>query len=143
MLKDGLICTIDNGEPYTGKVHSVIASQILEYDVVKGIKDGNYNVFSESGKVLVSGLIKRNKNEGLWQYFYPDGELESRGYFQNDKISGKWCWYYPDGKLKRSGYYSQGKKDGKWTEYDETGSIISEEVYRNDVKVAGMEDSLT
>ena len=143
MVKDGLICTIDNGEPYTGKVHDVINSQILEYDVVKGIKDGNFNVYSEDGKVLISGQIKNNKNEGLWQYFYPGGELESQGYFRNDNISDKWFWYYPDGKLKQTGSYNNGKKDGKWTEYDQNGNVISEEVFRNNVKIAGMEEKLT
>lgn len=138
ILKNGLICTMDNGEPYTGKVHDVISSQILEYDVVNGLKDGNFDVYSPTGKVLISGTIKENKNEGLWQYFYPDGELESQGYFKNDFTSDKWLWYYPDGKLKRTGYYLQGKKDGKWTEYDEYGNVISEEVYRNNAKVAGM-----
>lgn len=143
MIKDGLICTIYNGEPYTGKVHDVINSHILEYDVVKGIKDGDFEVYSESGKILVSGRMKQNKNEGLWQYYYPDGELESQGYFKNDNTSDKWFWYYPDGKLKATGFYLKGKKNGKWTKYDEVGKVISEEVYRNNVKVAGMEERLT
>jgi antitoxin component YwqK of YwqJK toxin-antitoxin module len=143
MIKNGLICTIDNGEPYTGKVHDVINSRVLEYDVVKGIKEGEFNVYSVSGKILISGRIKQNKNEGLWQYFYPDGDLESQGYFKNDNTSDKWIWYYPDGKLKQTGFYLNGKKDGKWTKYNEYGEIISEEVYRNNVKIAGMEDRLT
>jgi antitoxin component YwqK of YwqJK toxin-antitoxin module len=144
MVKDGLICAIHSGEPYTGKVHDLINSRILEYDVVKGIKEGNFNVYSQkSGKVLISGLIKKNKNEGLWQYFYPDGQLESQGYFKDDKTSDKWYWYYPDGKLKGTGFYLEGKKDGKWTDYDKYGNVISEEVYRNNVKVAGMEETLS
>lgn len=143
ILKDGLICTLDNGEPYTGKVHDVVSSQILEYDVVDGLKDGNFNIYSSSGKVIISGQIKKNKNEGLWQYFYPDGELESQGYFKNDVTSDKWLWYYPDGKLKMTGFYNKGKKDGKWTEYDEYGNVISEEVYRNNDKVAGMTEKLS
>ncbi len=52
------------------------------------------------GKVLISGRMKNNKNEGLWQYYYPDGQLESQGYFKDDNTSDKWFWYYPDGKLK-------------------------------------------
>jgi antitoxin component YwqK of YwqJK toxin-antitoxin module len=143
IVKNGLICSVDSDEPYTGKVHAVINSQILEYDVVKGIKDGDFNVLSESGKMLISGQIKNNKNEGLWQYFYPDGQLESQGYFKNDISSDKWTWYYPDGKLKSTGFYYEGKKDGKWTNYDEYGKVISEEVFRNNVKVAGMEEKIS
>ncbi len=143
ILKDGLICLIDNGKPYTGKIHDVISSQILEYDVVKGIKTGDFNVYSEGGKVLINGRMKNNKNEGLWQYYYPDGQLESQGYFKDDITSDKWFWYYPDGRLKATGYYSKGKKDGKWTDYDETGKVISEEVYRNNIKIAGMEEKLS
>jgi antitoxin component YwqK of YwqJK toxin-antitoxin module len=42
-----------------------------------------------------------------------------------------------------TGFYNKGKKDGKWTEYDEYGNVISEEVYRNSVKVAGMTEKLS
>ncbi len=143
MVKDGLICLIDNGEPYTGKIHDVINSRVLEYDVVKGIKDGDFNVYSEAGKVLISGRMKDNKNEGLWQYYYPEGQLESQGYFKDDNTSDKWFWYYPDGKLKATGYYSKGKKDGKWTDYNENGEVISEKVFRNNIKIAGMEEKLS
>ncbi len=143
IMKNGLICSTDSDEPFTGKVHAVINSQILEYDVVKGVKDGDFNVISDDGKMLISGQIKNNKNEGLWQYFYPDGQLESQGYFKNDINSDKWCWYYSDGKLKSTGFYSEGKKDGKWTSYDEYGRVISETVFRNDVKIAGMEEKLS
>ncbi len=140
MIKDGLICSIGDGKPYTGKVCAVINLQTVEYDVVKGIKDGNFNIFSDNGKKLVSGEIKNNMNEGLWQYFYPDGQLESQGYFKEDKINDKWFWYYPDGRLKTVGKYIGGKKDGKWTSFDDTGKIILEEVFRNNKIVAGMKD---
>jgi antitoxin component YwqK of YwqJK toxin-antitoxin module len=143
VVKNGLIYNIESGELYTGKVHDLIYSQVLEYDVVKGLKDGDFNIFSENGKILVSGQMRKNKNEGLWQYFYPNGELESQGYFKNDNTSDKWYWYYPDGKLKTTGSYIDGKKDGKWTEYDENGKVISEEVFRKNIKVAGMEEKLT
>jgi antitoxin component YwqK of YwqJK toxin-antitoxin module len=143
MLKNGLICSINSGEPYTGKVSGVIDARIIEYNVVKGIKNGNFCIFSESGKKLVDGEMKNNKNEGLWQYFYPDGTLESQGYFKNDQVNDKWFWYYPDGKLKTSGGYLNGKKNGKWTIYDESGKVISEGVYRNDKVVANIKDSFT
>ncbi|HSD63478.1 MAG TPA: hypothetical protein VLB50_06750 [Ignavibacteriaceae bacterium] len=139
-IKDGLICTIYNGKPYTGKVSDVINQQKVEYDVVKGIKDGNFNVFSEQGIKVISGEMRNNKNEGLWQYFYPGGQLESQGYFKNDNLNYKWYWYFPDGKLKTTGEYLNGKKYGKWTDYDESGKVISEEVYRNNEVVANMKD---
>lgn len=143
LVKNGLIFSIDSDEPYTGKVHAVVNSQILEYDVVNGVKDGDFNVLSQKGIMLISGKIKNNKNEGLWQYFYPDGQLESQGYFKNDISSDKWVWYYPDGKLKSTGYYFNGKKEGKWTSYDEYGRIISESVFRNDAVVAAMEEKIS
>ena len=140
IVKNGLICTLDNGEPFTGKVSDVVNTQIIEYDVVNGIKDGEFNVFSESGKKLISGAIKKNKNEGLWQYFYPDGPIESEGYFKNDAVNGDWYWYYPSGKLKATGNYIDGKKNGKWTVYDEYGKVLSEKVFRNDAEVVEMKD---
>lgn len=143
MLKKGLICLIDDGEPYTGKIHDVISSQVLEYDVVDGIKEGNFSVYSEAGKILISGRMKNNKNDGHWLYYYPDGQLESQGYFKDDNTSDEWFWYFPDGRLKATGYYLKGKKDGLWRNYDENGKVVSEEVYRNNVKTAGMEEKLS
>lgn len=140
IVKNGLICSIADGKPFTGKVSDSINMQTIEYDVVKGIKDGDFNVFTVNGKKVISGEIKNNKNEGLWQYFYLDGQLESQGYFNNDVVNDKWFWYYPDGKLKTEGNYIRGKKDGKWTSYSETGKIISEQVFRNDKIVAGMKE---
>lgn len=137
-IKDGLICTIYNGKPYTGKVTDLINNQKIEYDVVQGIKDGNFNVYSENGTRLVSGEIRKNRNEGLWQYFYPDGQLESQGYFREDNVNDTWYWYFPGGKLKMTGKYLNGLRDGKWTIYNEWGKVISEEVYRNDKVVADM-----
>lgn len=139
-VKDGLICTIYNGKPYTGKVTDEINKQKIEYDVVEGIKDGNFNVFSENGIKIICGEIRNNKNEGLWQYFYPGGQLESQGLFRNDIVNDKWYWYFPNGKLRMTGEYYNGKKNGKWTTYDESGKVIFEEVYRNDKVVADMKD---
>ncbi len=142
-IKNGLICTIYNGKPFTGKVTDVINNQKIEYDVVKGIKDGNFNVYSDNGTKLISGEIRNNRNEGLWQYFYPDGQLESQGYFRDDNVNDKWFWYFPDGKLKMTGKYLNGLRDGKWTIYNEWGKVISEDVYRNDNVIANMKDLST
>jgi antitoxin component YwqK of YwqJK toxin-antitoxin module len=140
MVKDGLICSIKNGKPFTGRVSDVLSGQLLEYDVVRGIKNGEFHISSRDGNNIILGEIKDNKNVGLWQYFYPNGHLESRGYFNNDKVEDKWVWYFPDGKLKAEGEYHNGVKDGKWTLYDKSGRILSETVYRNDKKVVGMEN---
>jgi antitoxin component YwqK of YwqJK toxin-antitoxin module len=131
-IKDGLICSIYNGKPFTGTVSDVVDKQKVEYDVVKGIKEGDFNVFSENGIKIISGEIKNNMNDGLWQYFYPNGQLESRGYFRNDKVSDEWVWYFPDGKIKAIGHYVNGKKDGKWTIYSQSGRILSDKIFRND-----------
>jgi antitoxin component YwqK of YwqJK toxin-antitoxin module len=143
IIKNGLICTLDDGKPFTGKVSDVVNTEIIEYDVVKGLKDGEFNVFSEAGNKLISGGIRQNKNEGLWQYFYPDGPIESQGYFKDDVVNGNWYWYYPSGKLRASGSYLNGKKNGKWTAYDEYGKVIFEHVFRNDIEVAGIKAILS
>jgi antitoxin component YwqK of YwqJK toxin-antitoxin module len=139
-IKDGLICSIKDGKPFTGRVSDKINGQLLEYDVVMGIKNGEFHVFSEKGNNIILGEMRDNKNVGLWQYYYQNGKLESQGYFNNDKVDDKWVWYFPDGKLKAEGEYNNGVKDGKWTIYDKSGRIISETVYRNDKEVTGLKN---
>ena len=123
--EDGLIYKEGEEEPFTGRILDTLDNKIIEYDVVNGLKNGEFVVTSINNKSAVYGFIKDNKNVGKWSYFYRNGNLESEGNFTNDKPHGKWIWYYESGKVKTIGYYINGAEVGTWKTFDEKGSVIN------------------
>lgn len=143
VFKDGLIYKIGQDEPFTGRILDTLDNRIIEYDVVNGIKNGEFCLTSTINDFAVYGSINNNKNVGKWSYFYHSGQLESQGTFRNDAPHGKWTWYYDNGKVKSVGYYINGFEEGRWKVYDLDGSLISIVTYMsgnvvNDVSVYRM-----
>ncbi|GBD86718.1 MORN repeat variant [bacterium BMS3Abin03] len=128
-MRDTLIYKKGSSEPFTGREKARVQDKIIEYDVVNGVKNGEFKLYQANGTLEISGQIENNKNVGKWQYFYPSGELESEGYFVNDNPEGKWVWYYPSGNLKEEGNYIKGKRIGLWKQYDEQGKVLDEKTF--------------
>ena len=122
-LKEGLIYNKGHDQPFTGKILDTLNQSIIAYDVVDGIKNGEFCLYTLSGVPYIKGFIKNNKNEGKWVYLYKNGNVESEGDFKNDMPHGKWKWYYPNGTIKSQGYYVNGKQVGTWQKYDEDGEL--------------------
>jgi len=125
-MRDTLIYKKGSSEPFTGREKAKVQDKIIEYDVVNGVKNGEFKLYQADGTLEMSGQIENNKNVGKWQYFYPSGELESEGNFVNNNPEGMWVWYYPSGKLKEEGSYIKGKRIGLWKQYDEQGKLLDE-----------------
>ena len=125
-LRDTLIYKKGETQPYTGHEKARIKDKIIEYDVVNGIKQGDFKLFFLNGNLQIEGRLKNNKNVGLWKYYYETGELESKGEFENDKPKGEWTWYYPSGKIRERGNYFEGNRIGKWQDFDEAGNVTEE-----------------
>jgi antitoxin component YwqK of YwqJK toxin-antitoxin module len=123
LIKDGLIYKAGESEPFTGRVSDVVKNKKIEYDVVDGIKHGEFKVFHENGMPEIMGIIKKNKNDGLWKYFYPSGKIESEGLFKNDLPDGKWKWYYQNGSIREEGNFSDGSRIGEWIIFEPDGKV--------------------
>jgi hypothetical protein len=119
--EDGLIYKVGHSAPFTGRVIDTLENKVLEYDVLNGMKHGEFRVSSVEGETSVYGFIKNNLNEGNWKYFYANGQVESTGNFQDDKPHGEWTWFYQNSRIKETGIYIDGKKSGRWFTYDENG----------------------
>jgi antitoxin component YwqK of YwqJK toxin-antitoxin module len=133
VVKNGLIYLCGDSNPYTGKILDTLQSRvILEYDVVKGIKEGQFFISTMEGKFTVFGQISDNKNVGYWKYYYDSGKLQCTGYYDSDLPTGRWIWYYENGQEKGEGLYLKGRKDGKWIEYDENGYLKRLIMYDDD-----------
>jgi len=119
---NGLIYNYNDDELYTGRIIDT-ADVVVQYDVVKGIKNGRFVTYYNNGNVEKSGWIEANSNIGEWKYFYPDGSLETSGHFKKDLPDGLWQFFYKDGSLKQSGTYKDGVEHGEWLFYDEEGNL--------------------
>lgn len=122
---DGLIFKQGESEPFTGRILDTLENKIIEYDVVQGLRHGEFCVSNLQGVFTVSGMLKNNKNVGTWSYFFESGKLESKGNFMNDLPHGKWQWFYRDGTLRSEGYYINGIEEGVWKSFSEQGILNS------------------
>lgn len=122
ILKDGVIYLEGELFPFTGRMQDTLDNNMMvEFDVVNGLKNGEFFLFSVSGKLKAYGFMENNKNTGTWEYYYENGQLECTGEFKNDKPNGNWFWYYENGLRKCEGIYINGKPEGSWMKYGNDG----------------------
>lgn len=128
VLEEGIIYLEKESIPFTGRMLDTLDNEmIIEFDVVNGLKNGEFFLYSISGKLTAYGFMENNKNVGTWEYYYENGQIESVGEFKDDIPIGKWIWYYQNGQKKSEGIYLNGLPEGKWIKYDtygNPGSII-------------------
>jgi len=127
IIRDNVIYKIGSDKPFTGREKARVENKIIEYDIVEGIKHGDFILYYESGNIEIKGQIDQNKNFGKWQYFYESGQMESEGNFVDDLPEGEWKWYYRSGEIREAGSFNGGKRLGLWKQFDESGNVIEEE----------------
>ena len=129
VLEEGIIYLEEESMPFTGRMLDTLDNEmIVEFDVVNGLKNGEFFLYSISGKLTAYGFMENNKNSGTWEYYYENGQIECVGEFKDDKPIGKWFWYFDNGVKKYEGFYQKGLPEGKWMKYDiygNPGSVIS------------------
>jgi antitoxin component YwqK of YwqJK toxin-antitoxin module len=130
-IRDNVIYLTNDNVPYSGRILDTLNSRIIiEYDVVNGLKHGEFFLSTIDGHYTVYGFLDKNKNVGKWQYYYESGQLECVGNFNDDAPVGKWVWYYENGSVRSEGQYLNGKPEGRWINYDSRGCINSIVTYR-------------
>lgn len=127
--EDGLIYKVGQTDPYTGRIIDTLQNKVVEYDVVNGMKNGEFRLSSMEGIVSMYGSIENNRNIGEWKYYYPNGQLESAGNFSYDNPHGKWIWYFSNGSIKEKGTFLSGNKTGIWYRYSWEGVLLSITTY--------------
>ena len=139
-LRDTLIYKKGEANPFTGHEKARIQDKIIEYDVVNGIKQGDFKLYFLNGNLQIEGRMENNRNVGEWKYYYESGGIESKGEFENDKPKGEWTWYYPSGEIKEKGNYFEGKRIGRWQQFDEAGNITDEKEFSLQDSINNVED---
>ncbi|MCH7722802.1 MAG: toxin-antitoxin system YwqK family antitoxin [Bacteroidetes bacterium] len=141
-MRDSLIYKIGSDLPFTGKEKAVVEGKIIEYDVVEGMRHGDFRFYYENGNLEVQGQMDHNENIGKWHYYFMTGELESEGHFVDNKPEGKWTWYFPSGKIMEEGIFINGKRIGLWKQFDEQGNLTIEKEFLLDDSITTEENYL-
>jgi antitoxin component YwqK of YwqJK toxin-antitoxin module len=129
IIRDNIIYKIGSDIPYTGREKARVENKIIEYDVVDGLKHGDFRLYYEDGNIEIKGQVDKNKNIGKWQYFYESGQIESEGNFVDNFPDGEWKWYYRSGELREQGIFKGGKRVGFWKLFDVSGNVIEEKEF--------------
>jgi len=129
IIRDNVIYKIGSDIPYTGREKARIQNKIIEYDIVDGLKHGDFLLYYESGNIEIKGQTDKNKNIGIWHYYYESGQIESEGEFVDNLPEGQWKWYYRSGNLREQGSFKGGKRIGLWKVFDVSGNMIEEKEF--------------
>ncbi len=121
-IRDDLIYEQGKENPFTGTERARVEDKIIEYDIVDGVKHGNFKLSYENGNEAIIGMIDNNSNTGKWKYFYQSGKLESEGFFVEDMPEGRWVWYYESGIIKEEGSFHKSNRVEWWYQYDPDGN---------------------
>lgn len=131
-MRDTLIYKKGSEVPFTGREKAKVENKIIEYEIVNGVRQGEFVIYYDNGNAQMKGQLDNNRNVGKWQYFYESGELESEGFFDDNMPEGKWSWYFHSGNLKEEGNFYKGRRVGIWRTYDENGNVILEKEFSVD-----------
>lgn len=110
-----------------------ILSEIMSFK--KGIKNGLFEVYDESGNIRVQGNYLDDKQDGVWKHFDEEKRLKELNTFENGILNGYSELYHHNGIIQKKGSYKNGKKDGEWKYYDIYGSEKTFIIYKDDKEV--------
>ncbi|MGA0231494.1 MAG: toxin-antitoxin system YwqK family antitoxin, partial [Saprospiraceae bacterium] len=99
-------------------------TQIIE-NYVAGHMHGNYEVYYESGLLLLKQNFRMDTLEGISRKYYENGQLEEEVMFADNLENGPFKEYYENGLLHWEGQYLNGDNEfGLLKEYDDMGELI-------------------
>lgn len=131
VIKDGLLYTDSlSTVPFTGRHKSRMLDMKIEYEVVRGLREGDFIIYFHNENIQMTGKMKDNKNYGGWKYYFPNGALQTSGFYENDIPGGRWIWYNIEGRVLEEGDFLNGNREGEWKSYDSTGRLEIVRLYK-------------
>ncbi|WP_136667411.1 tetratricopeptide repeat protein [Flavobacterium sp. H122] len=127
-------------EVLTDKGNAVITANYkngkpaLEINYKNGELNGTYKFYAENGNLLINSeynegdLTKRAMN-------YMNGKPYFIENLKDNDYEGVTTYFYPNGKVKIEANYSNDELNGMYKEYDESGKVIVEKKYEDDILV--------
>lgn len=128
VLRNGYVYKKFATEKFTGEVTGQ-----EQYKVVKGLKEGEYLGFHDSGALWFEGHYENGKKTGQWNSYFENGQLISFHHYENGLLDGPMEYYYKTGQIMMKGSNKDDKKHGKWWIYDidNIGFLKFERIYEN------------
>lgn len=83
----------------------------------------------KTDKLIYEGEFKNDKPVGKFKYYYPNDSVKA---IMNFREGGKIAYaklFHPGGKRMAEGKYINEIKDSTWLYYDESGVLISKDIY--------------
>ncbi len=99
----------------------------------KTYKDGECEIYFESGVLAATGEVAKGKRSSIWKHFYDSGKLMAEGEYSDGLKIGVWAFYYGNGSIKSQGKYKSDLKHGQWKEWDRSG-VMSLAEYLEGIK---------
>ncbi len=95
----------------------------------KEITKSNYDFWTGTATVQVTGTEGTNQRHGLWTWWHKNGQKQMEGRYESDLPVGKFTWWYPNGQKQLQGEYVAGKQQGKFTWWHPNGQKQLEGAY--------------
>lgn len=103
----------------------------IEYNVIKGIKNGPFKLFDEKGKLSMECFYKNDLLDGQGKFFYENGSLERVVNFSKSKLEGISKSFYQTGELWMEIPFVDNKINGKLISYNKKGGVDSIAFYKD------------
>ena len=95
--------------------------EIINY--VHGKAEGNVKIYYPNTTRLVLDCMYANgTRNGFYKYYFDNGNMHEDGFYKDGARHGHWKIYAPDGSLEEEGDYAYGEKEGEWMDYRDNKS---------------------
>jgi len=96
-----------------------------------GFSDSTWFFYNPQGLLTQKYQYKNDKKNGCAQQFDSLGNVFFEMYYVDDVPVGEKQWLYPNGKIKKQVLFVNGKEEGVALEFNQSGVVITEELYDN------------
>ena len=122
--RDGLLYTLNDNKPYTGKVFSFNEKCHKESEMTykNGKQDGLFTFWHENGQKKWEGTVNDGKPDGLLISWNESGQKTVEETYKNGKQDGKLTFFYENGQKELEETYKDGKRISRKS-WDRDGNV--------------------
>ncbi len=119
--------------PFTGRAVSKHPNGKISYDaeLKDGKTHGRVSIFHDNGRKQFEAFYQHGVQNGLETNWYSNGNRQLQINFKDGRRHGKMTSWTRNGVKDMEIYFVEGQKDGPINLFDETGQILSTQIYKN------------
>ena len=127
----------NDDKPFNGIVFDLskeTGNKILEFRMVKGLKNGLYQEWSPDGNLKTKGKFINGMENGVWTQWSENGQKNYEENYKDGIKIGLWRGWYENGEKNFEKIYKDDKRDGLWTTWYKNGQKSSEGTFKDGVQ---------